>query len=72
MRDALQLFDKVIGVNKNITSKIVEENLNTVDFDTYTELINDIKSLNLLSVCCLVSVSVVRYSALRQTCTYLY
>tara|TARA_Y100000746_G_scaffold148756_1_gene127398 strand:+ start:163 stop:1788 length:1626 start_codon:yes stop_codon:yes gene_type:complete len=44
MRDALQLFDKVIGVNKNITSKIVEENLNTVDFDTYTELINDIKS----------------------------
>ena len=44
MRDALQLFDKVIGVNKNITSKIVEENLNTVDFDTYTELINYIKS----------------------------
>lgn len=44
MRDALQLFDKVIGVNKNITSKIVEENLNTVDFDTYIELINDIKS----------------------------
>ena len=44
MRDALQLFDKVIGINKNITSKIVEENLNTVDFDTYTELINDIKS----------------------------
>ena len=44
MRDALQLFDKVIGVNKNITSKIVEENLNTVDFDTYTELINHIKS----------------------------
>ena len=34
----------MIGVNKNITSKIVEENLNTVDFDTYTELINDIKS----------------------------
>ena len=44
MRDALQLFDKVIGVNKNITSKIVEENLNTIDFDTYIELINDIKS----------------------------
>ena len=44
MRDALQLFDKVIGVDKNITSKIVEENLNAVDFDTYTDLINMIKS----------------------------
>ena len=44
MRDALQLFDKVIGVNKKITSKIVEENLNAVDFDTYSELVNVIKS----------------------------
>ena len=44
MRDALQLFDKVIGVDKNITSKIVEENLNAVDFDTYSELVNVIKS----------------------------
>ncbi len=44
MRDALQLFDKVIGVNKKITSKIVEENLNAIDFDTYSELVNVIKS----------------------------
>ncbi len=38
MRDALQLFDKVVGVNKELTSKLVSENLNTVDFDTYFKL----------------------------------
>ena len=29
MRDALQLFDKVVGVNKKITSQMVIENLNS-------------------------------------------
>jgi len=38
MRDALQLFDKVVGVNKELTSKLVSENLNTVDFETYIKL----------------------------------
>ena len=35
MRDALQLFDKVVGVNKKITSEMVLENLNTVSFEKY-------------------------------------
>ena len=38
MRDALQLFDKVVGVNKELTSKLVSENLNIVDFETYIKL----------------------------------
>ena len=38
MRDALQLFDKVVGVDKELTSKLVSENLNTVDFETYIKL----------------------------------
>ena len=50
MRDALQLFDKVVGVNKELTSKSVSENLNTVDFETYIKLFefinnNDIPNL---------------------------
>ena len=50
MRDALQLFDKVVGVNKELTSKLVSENLNTVDFETYIKLFefinnNDIPNL---------------------------
>ena len=50
MRDALQLFDKVVGVNKELTSKLISENLNTVDFETYIKLFefinnNDIPNL---------------------------
>tara|TARA_A100001011_G_scaffold70659_2_gene72295 strand:- start:3069 stop:4691 length:1623 start_codon:yes stop_codon:yes gene_type:complete len=50
MRDALQLFDKVVGVNKELTSKLVSENLNIVDFETYIKLFefinkNDIPNL---------------------------
>ena len=50
MRDALQLFDKVVGVNKELTYKLVIENLNTVDFETYIKLFefinnNDIPNL---------------------------
>ena len=50
MRDALQLFDKVVGVNKELTSKLVSENLNTLDFETYIKLFefinnNDIPNL---------------------------
>ena len=50
MRDALQLFDKVVGVNKELTSKLVSENLNTVDFELYIKLFefinnNDIPNL---------------------------
>ena len=44
MRDALQLFDKVVGVNKELTSKLVSENLNTVDFETYIKLFEFINS----------------------------
>jgi len=40
MRDALQLFDKVIGINKKITSQMVVENLNSIGFDTFLELVN--------------------------------
>jgi len=40
MRDALQLFDKVVGVNKKISSEMVLENLNSVSFDKYLEIIN--------------------------------
>ena len=42
MRDALQLFDKVIGVNKEITSKLVHESLNTLDFESFVNLFNHI------------------------------
>ena len=50
MRDALQLFDKVVGVNKELTSKLVSENLNTVNIETYIKLFefinnNDIPNL---------------------------
>ena len=44
MRDALQLFDKIVGVEKKITSKIISENLNNVDFESYVNLIELIKS----------------------------
>jgi len=40
MRDALQLFDKVVGINKNISSQMVLENLNTVGFDAFLEIVN--------------------------------
>ena len=40
MRDALQLFDKVVGINKKITSQMVFENLNSIGFDTFLELVN--------------------------------
>ncbi len=40
MRDALQLFDKVLGINKKITSQMVIENLNSIGFDTFVELVN--------------------------------
>ena len=40
MRDALQLFDKVVGINKKITSEMVIENLNSIGFDTFLELVN--------------------------------
>jgi DNA polymerase-3 subunit gamma/tau len=44
MRDALQVFDKVLGINKKITSAMVVENLNSVSFENFLEvikLIND-------------------------------
>ena len=40
MRDALQLFDKLVGVNKKITSQMVVENLNSIGFDTFLEIVN--------------------------------
>ena len=40
MRDALQLFDKVVGINKKITSEMVVENLNSVDFDKFLKIVN--------------------------------
>ena len=40
MRDALQLFDKVVGVNKKINSQMVVENLNSIGFDTFLEIVN--------------------------------
>ena len=40
MRDALQLFDKVVGINKNISSQMVVENLNSIGFDTFLEIVN--------------------------------
>ena len=40
MRDALQLFDKVVGINKKISSQMVVENLNSIGFDTFLELVN--------------------------------
>lgn len=42
MRDALQLFDKVVGVNKEINSKLVHESLNTLDFESFVNLFNHI------------------------------
>ena len=59
MRDALQLFDKVMRqeqetniefLEKSISAKLVSENLNTVDFETYIKLFefinnNDIPNL---------------------------
>ncbi len=40
MRDALQLFDKVVGINKNISSQMVVENLNSIGFDAFLEIVN--------------------------------
>ena len=42
MRDALQVFDKVIGINKKITSAMVAENLNSVSFENFLEVIKHI------------------------------
>ena len=44
MRDALQLFDKVVGVNKEIKSDSVHENLNTINFDSYIKIFEFINS----------------------------
>ena len=40
MRDALQLFDKVVGINKNISSQMVLENINSIGFDAFLEIVN--------------------------------
>ena len=40
LRDALQLFDKVVGINKNISSQMVLENLNSIGFDAFLEIVN--------------------------------
>ena len=42
MRDALQVFDKVLGINKKITSAMVAENLNSVSFENFLEVIKHI------------------------------
>ena len=47
MRDALQLFDKVVGINKNISSQMVLENLNSIGFDAYLEIVNLINKKNI-------------------------
>ena len=47
MRDALQLFDKVVGINKNISSQMVVENLNSIGFDAYLEIVNLISKKNI-------------------------
>ena len=47
MRDALQLFDKVVGINKNISSQMVVENLNSIGFDAYLEIVNLINKKNI-------------------------
>ncbi len=47
MRDALQLFDKVVGINKNISSQMVVENLNSIGFDTFLEIVNLINKKNI-------------------------
>ena len=47
MRDALQLFDKVVGINKNISSQMVVENLNYIGFDAFLEIVNLINKKNI-------------------------
>ena len=47
MRDALQLFDKVVGINKNISSQMVLENLNSIGFDAFLEIVNLINKKNI-------------------------
>ena len=47
MRDALQLFDKVVGINKNLSSQMVVENLNSIGFDAYLEIVNLINKKNI-------------------------
>ena len=47
MRDALQLFDKVVGINKNISSQMVVENLNSIGFDAFLEIVNLINKKNI-------------------------
>lgn len=38
MRDSLQLFDKIVGLNKEITVELVSENINSVDFNEFKEI----------------------------------
>tara|TARA_B100000989_G_scaffold191815_1_gene144607 strand:+ start:143 stop:1771 length:1629 start_codon:yes stop_codon:yes gene_type:complete len=47
MRDALQLFDKVVGINKNISLQVVLENLNSIGFDAFLEIVNLINKKNI-------------------------
>ena len=47
MRDALQLFDKVVGINKNISLQMVIENLNSIGFDAFLEIVNLINQKNI-------------------------
>ena len=42
MRDALQLFDKVLGVSKEISKDVVQNNLNSIDIDDNINILNHI------------------------------
>tara|TARA_Y100000991_G_scaffold23146_1_gene14847 strand:- start:15981 stop:17057 length:1077 start_codon:yes stop_codon:yes gene_type:complete len=44
MRDALQLFDKVVSSGEKLSYKIVADNLNTIDFEAYFNLVELIQS----------------------------
>ena len=50
MRDALQIFDKVVGINKKLTSEMVLDNLNSVSFEMYLEIINAINEKDIPSL----------------------
>ena len=40
-------FDKVVGINKNISSQMVLENLNSIGFDAFLEIVNLINKKNI-------------------------
>ena len=40
MRDALQLFDKVLGVDKEITKEVVQNNLNSLDINDNIKILD--------------------------------